>query len=228
MIIKNIILIISFIILTPSVAFAAMSSTNYKINADVIGTGGDDGSSANYGLTDTLGQPVIGIGSSTNYKAKQGFWYMIATAISLVVDSNTVNLGTLTPGTPVTGDSTLTVTTDAWGGYELYVSQNGQLTHTDTVTTIPDYSCAIASPCSWSGVGLGFSISSGTNVDAKWGTSPNLNYAAFPLTQTKFHETIDYKSGGDNTVIEYKVDAPTSQKSGQYSNIITYTAAEKL
>ncbi len=214
--------------LTAQECLAAMSSSNYKINADVVGSGGDLGSSTNYKLTDTVGEPIIGIGSSTNYKAKQGFWHMVATRISLTVDSNTVDLGTLSPGTPITGDSTLTITTDAWGGYELFVNQNNSLTHTDTSTTIPDYSCAIASPCAWSGVGLGFTITSGTSVDAKWGTSPNFNYAAFPNSSTKFHEVNQYISGGDDTGIEYKVDAVSSQKSGDYSNIITYTASEKL
>jgi hypothetical protein len=208
--------------------YASMSSETFKINADVIGTGGQSGTSESYKLTDTVGEPVIGVSESETYKSKAGFWRMVGVSISLIVDSDVVNLGTLNPGNPVTGDSVLSVTTDAWGGYELYVNQNHSMMHTDTVTTIPEFSCAITNPCFWSGTGLGFSVISGTNVDAKWGSNPNYKYAYFPNVSTKFHETTQYISGIDETMVEYKVDVPASQKAGNYSNVITFMAMEKL
>lgn len=220
-------LLISFLFLSPKSVRSA-SSENYKIDADVLGVGGDAGSSENFNLTDTIGEPIIGVGTSENYKSKAGFWYMINTAINLTVDSSTVNLGTITPGTPVTGESIVTVTTDSWGGYDLKVNEDNNMTHTDTATTIPDYSCDIASPCLWSGVGLGFTIKSGTGVDAKWGTNPNYKYAYFPEASTNFHEKTGFSSGGDVTTIGYKVDTAASQKAGLYTNTITYTALAKL
>ncbi len=207
---------------------SAMTSENYKINADDFGLGGNLGTSENYNLTDTIGEPIVGVGTSENYKSKAGFWYMVDSSISLSVDSATADLGNLTPGTPNEAQSTLTVTTDSWGGYDLYVEQNSSLTHTDTSTTIGDYSCSIVSPCLWTGIGLGFTIKSGTGVDSKWGTDPDFKYAAFPLSATIFHEKLDYASGGDETIVGYKVDASSSQKSGSYSNIITFTASAKL
>jgi hypothetical protein len=65
-------------------------------------------------------------------------------------------------------------------------------------------------------------------VESKWGTSPNFKYAYFPLTDTTFHEKTGYTSGGDATTVEYKLDVPGTQKSGAYSNLITYTAMAKL
>lgn len=206
----------------------AMSSTNYKIDADVIGISGGTGTSENYKLTDTAGEPVIGIGQSENYGIQAGFWYMVNFVISLQVDSDTVNLGTLTPGTPISGQSILTVMTDSWGGYDLLANQNRQMTHTDALTTIPNYSCDISAPCLWSGTGLGFTVKSGTGVDNKWGTDPNFKYAYFPLTDTIFHQKTGYTSGGDLTTVGYKLDTAATQKSGTYSNIITYTAMAKL
>lgn len=206
----------------------AATSENYKIDADVLGVGGSAGTSENFNLTDTIGEPIIGIGASESYKSKAGFWNMVNTAINLTIDSSTVNLGTITPGTPVTGESEITVTTDSWGGYDLKVNENNNMTHTDTVTTIPDYSCDIALPCLWSGVGLGFTIKSGTGVDGKWGTNPNYKFAYFPETSTNFHAKTGFSSGWDVTTIGYKVDTSASQKSGQYSSIITYTALTKL
>lgn len=55
--------------------FGAMSSSNYKINSDVLAPGGWPSYSTNYGLGDTLGESVIGEGSSTNYSLGAGFWY---------------------------------------------------------------------------------------------------------------------------------------------------------
>lgn len=207
-----------------------MSSTNYKINADVIGAGGGLGSSANYKLFDTAGEPIVSIGSSENYKGKLGFEYMLdePPTISILVDSNTVDLGTVTAGTPEQGQSTLSVTTNSYGGYDLLASENHALLHTDTTTTIADYSGTIASPTAWSGTGFGFTLTSGTNVESKWGTSPNFAYAGFPLTDTLIHEKTGYKSGADDTVVGYNIDVASTQLSGTYSNTVTYTAAVKL
>ena len=155
-------------ICAPGAVFA-MGSANYKIDADVIGASGALGSSTNYKLNDTMGEPVAGIGSSASYKLQQGFQYMVNTGISLTVDSNTQNLGSVNPGSSANGQSTITVITDSWGGYDVLLSENHAMLNTDAVTTIPDYSCAINNPCVWSGNGFGFTVLSGTGVEAKWG-----------------------------------------------------------
>lgn len=219
--------IIFGIFFTPVFLLAA-TSENYKIDADVISEGGDLGSSESYKLTDTIGEPIIGLGTSETYKTYAGFWNSLITSITLIVDSNNVDLGALTPGTPITGQSSITVNTDAWGGYDLMAEQDKQMTHTDTSTTIPNYSCGIETPCVWSGVGLGFTVKSGTDVEAKWGSDPNYKYAYFPPSPTLIHRKAGFKSGEDATVVEYKVDTATTQKSGIYSNTITYTAMSRL
>lgn len=221
------IIIYIFLFSLPGFVFA-MSSTNYKINADVIGASGELGSSASYKITDTFGESVAGIGSSASYSLEQGFQYMINTGISLTVDSNAKNLGSVVPGSAVTGQSTLGVVTDSWGGYDLLISENNAMLHTDAVTTIPDYSCAISSPCAWTGNGFGFTIISGSDVEAKWGTNPNYNYAAVPLSDTIFHSKAGYTSGEDETVVGYNVLPVSSQKAGIYSNIILFTVLAKL
>lgn len=206
----------------------AMSSASYKIDADVISGGGAYSSATNYKLTDTVGEAVTGISSGGPYQSKAGFWYMVNYSILLELNGATKSLGILTPGTPVIAETVATVTTDAWNGYTLGVNQGGNMLHTDTVTEIPPYSCEIADPCVWSGVGLGFTITDGTDVEAKWGTDPNYEYAAFPLVATTIHQKENYYSGGDDTAIEYKLDVDGDQKSGAYSNLITYTATTSL
>lgn len=53
----------------------AMSSTNYKVPADVISGGGSDSSSTGYRTTSTAGQPsALGTSISTGYINQGGFW----------------------------------------------------------------------------------------------------------------------------------------------------------
>lgn len=213
------------------VCFAQMSSDSYKINADSLSTGGLESSSASYKLNDTMGEAAIGEGTSASYKTKAGFWYMVNTYLTLAVDDNSVDLGTLLAGTPVTGQTIVSVTTDSWNGYELQVRKDHQMRHTDTVTEIADHNGTIASPLLWQSPnhqGFGFTITAGTNVDSKWGSNPNFKYAAFPASATTTHTKEDYQSATDDTTFGYKADAPASQKSGAYSCTVTYTAVGSI
>lgn len=211
--------------------FSQMSSGTYKINADSINFGGAPSSSATYKLSDTMGEIATGPSASGTYKMYAGFWYMVNTYLSLTVDSHTKDLGSLLPGSPVTGQSTVTVSTDSWDGYVLNVSKDHKMRHTDGTTTIDDHNGTIATPLLWqspNNLGFGFTIISGTNVESKWGSSPNYKYSAFPDVATTAHTKSDFKSEADDTVIGYKADVLASQKSGAYSCTITYTAVGSI
>lgn len=211
----------------PLLVFAATDGT-YNITVDNVGfAGGEPIDDGTYVIMDTIGEPIVGVGTGTSYMSQAGFWYMVNNTLSLELDSSTQDMGIVTAGTPQTGATTATVTTDAPGGYDLLISQNNNMTHTgDGTTTIPAFAGTVASPVAWSGVGLGFTVTSGSDVEAKWGSGSN--YAAIPKTDTVFHEKPGFTSGGDDTVIGYQVDVASSQKSGAYANIITYTAISKL
>jgi len=228
---KNIINLLSlaFLVGLPLFVLAATDGT-YNITVDNIGfAGGDIIDDGTYRLSDTIGEPLVGVGTSEDYKSQDGFWYMVSNTISLSLDSNTKDLGTVIAGTPNTATTTATVSTDSPGGYELQISEDHSLTHTtDGTTTISDYSGTIASPTAWSGTGFGFTVTGGTDVEAKWGTSPNNNYAGIPTVDTTFHEKSGFTSGDDDTIIEYKIDVPTTQKSGTYTNTVSITALSKL
>ena len=49
-------------------------NTGEQIKWQVIGNGATDGSSTNYNLKGTVGQPATGNGSSASYNLSQGFW----------------------------------------------------------------------------------------------------------------------------------------------------------
>jgi hypothetical protein len=227
----KIFVLLALISLSYGICQAQMSSDSYKINADSINAGGAPSSSATYKLNDTIGEIATGVGASGTYKMKAGFWQMVNTSLTLTVDNHDKYLGTLLPGSPITGETTLDVTTDAWNGYVLNVSKDHQMRHADGSPDIDDHNGTIATPVFWSApnnLGFGFTVISGTNVDAKWKDGLNYKYAAFPDIATMAHSKPDYKSPADRTIIGYKVDVPESQKSGYYSCNITYTAVGSI
>ena len=73
-----IIAFISILIASGDIHAASQSSTNYKIEADVISGGGSDASSTNYYNESTLGQTTDGEPSSSdNYNNQPGFWNVV-------------------------------------------------------------------------------------------------------------------------------------------------------
>jgi len=55
-----------------------MTSTNYAINWNVIGGGGQPASSANYTARGTVGQPAAETSSSASYELGAGYWHKMA------------------------------------------------------------------------------------------------------------------------------------------------------
>ena len=82
-----IIAFVSILIASGDVHAAGQSSTNYKIEADVISGGGSDASSTNYYNESTLGQSTDGEpSSSTNYENQPGFWNVVNKPSSVQYD----------------------------------------------------------------------------------------------------------------------------------------------
>lgn len=73
---KKLFLIIFLALLFPMAYSFAMSSANYRIDSDVVGSAGNSSSSGSYKLGDTLGEPIIGNSSSGSYQGYFGFWQM--------------------------------------------------------------------------------------------------------------------------------------------------------
>lgn len=158
--------------------------------------------------------------------------------ITLDCGAATVNLGNLTPGTPVTGSSVCTATTNANGGYMLAVKRDDADTTMDKVSdatvNITDQTAwnkTTPNAVSWTGTGLAFTVfaSDATKNTTWWGTgttvtdSANL-YAGFPAAYTNIMEHGTYSATSTTTSIGYKLDVPSTQKSGAYDGTITYQA----
>lgn len=200
----------------------AVSSTNYGIPQYQLPDFGERSTSEHY-ILDATGGPIVGVASSTNYGLDTGFPSVTGGTIALSLDSNTVELGNVTPGTPITGETTATVATDSSAGYQIAISKNKLLTHSDTTTTISDYSGTIETPTTWSGNGFGFTVSVGTNLEAKWDSGAK--FASVPTsTPTTAHGVVQSISSPDETTFNYKLNVANSQKTGNYSNTVSYLA----
>jgi hypothetical protein len=156
--------------------------------------------------------------------------------ISLDCNGAIVNLGNLTPGTPVTGSSICTSTTNANGGYILSVKKDSTTTlqkNTELTTTIPDKTAwdptGNGNAQIYSGTGLGFTVydSTATKNQTWWGTGTtvtdaNNKYAGFDPNQTDIMQHTAYSDVSTTASIGYKLDVEPTQKSGAYSGSITY------
>ncbi len=161
-----------------------------------------------------------------------------ATEVRNIYDANTAGIANavtvpeVVPGVPQTVGMDMTVITDA-GGYDAAISQNNNLTHSDTSTTIAALSGgSITTPVLWDDgttKGLGFTLISGMSIPAKWGSGPvNYKYAPLPSSATTFFSRTGLSAGAKEvTNMQLKLDVPTSQKSGQYTNIVTVTVTAK-
>lgn len=138
-------------------------------------------------------------------------------------------LPNVTPGSSSTFATDAVVRTDA-GGYNLFIQATSLLTHTDTTSTIPMMSGTMGTPTSWTEgttKGLGFTVTGGTQVEAKWGTGPYL-FAGVPLASTAFHGRTGLNGGiAELTTLLFRADTTSSQKQGTYSTTVVYTATIK-
>ena len=199
-----------------------------KIDSDFATTATDYGAEL-YSLD------FLGADDTDNYA---NFYRVEALSLSLDVSPATVNFAELLPTETLTETSTATITTNYPNGYSLsahdaIVGSWSALLHTDSVTRIIDYAGTIASPTLWSGTGLGICVYDATGKDAKWGTGttetdPNNKYAGVPETATIIHTKTGAPTLSDIVYIGYKLSVGLTQKSGDYSGIITYTATGVL
>lgn len=174
-------------------------------------------------------------GANTTNGGNNAGW---AFGITLSVDHPTLSFGSLIPGDIFTGYTETSVTINWLSGYSLSISDgvsgsDSALLHSDASTRVIDYAGTIATPTSWSGNGLGICFYSGTGKDAKWGTGTtdsdsNNKYAGVPQTETIINTNNSTTISGDTARVGYKLVVPNTQKTGDYSGTITYTATALL
>ncbi|MCH7759099.1 hypothetical protein IID20_01960 [Patescibacteria group bacterium] len=162
----------------------------------------------------------------------------VQTYLAVVIDSNTVNMGNLQPGTPVTGQSTITVTTNNNVGYQIQIKRNnsdqtlkkGSDFITDKTAWDPAANSGNGNAAVWTSTGLGFRIkqtNTTSNYNATWwgsdDTDRNAQFAGFPSTSKQIMNRTTYSQTSTVTEIGHKVDVPNTQATGGYSGGITFS-----
>lgn len=166
------------ILVWPTVALAAMTSSNYTIYADSISVGGVGlATSSGYSLEGTLGEPIAGISSSTSYEARAGFQSSEREDLSLTINTTNVALGELSSNSINSASVIVTVTSYALTGYSLNVgSVSGSITATvndgEVSTGVNEYGFTVSgNDKSFSGdkavvAGQAIAAASGQKVDS--------------------------------------------------------------
>ena len=90
--IKLVIILCGLLLVSSLGAVMAMESTNYAINWDVVGSGGEPSAATSFVLNGTVGQGIVGSSSGVSYSLCSGYWCAGVTEIHiylpLVMQSN--------------------------------------------------------------------------------------------------------------------------------------------
>jgi len=222
----------------------AMSSANYEIPSDVIGSAGAPSSSATYDLNDTLGEMATGPSSSATYDLKAGFWqtaegYVIAINCDALLNMEAIQGVGLSDPDMSSNYATCNIFTDDNSGYNLYWKASSA-TMASGGDTIVAYTPAVSeTPETWSVAGSasewgGHLGSASDTVDTSfWGNADsyaagkwlNIPIANFNIA-TRLSKTT---AAGDDEIIYFgaEVGASKVQPSGTYSVTVTITSVAR-
>jgi hypothetical protein len=239
-------------ITTATVACVISSAASASLSK-IDGSGGSAGCTTD-ALTNGQQYTYMAFQRDTNGNydagASIGTFTPVSTSLTLTIDTSSVFIGTNTPGTPVATSSVLTVNTNSSTGYNIIINRASTtptlFLNSDTIPDTPNgnnwtapTATSTAGPSAiWtSGTtkGLGFRVKQTGTVSNTysliwWGTDDTAANALYSGISTSTAAQMIAKttlgSGADeNTVVEYKLDTATSQKSGSYiSSPITFTA----
>ncbi|MCL4363713.1 hypothetical protein M1328_00570 [Patescibacteria group bacterium] len=212
-----------------------MQSPRFRIDSGNVNTAAGDKSSASYKLSDTIGQLAAGQFSSTGYVVKAGFQY-IHSIIPFQFSISNINipLGVLTPNTPSTATTNLTVSFGGAGQYQVTAIEENQL-KTLSGNAIPDTSCdgglqtcSTSTAAVWSSTsayGFGYNMI-GNDIPADFTNStyfrpfPNLSLSASPAVVMS---SINVGKNRQSTMT-FKANVSPIQPAGSYQTIINFVA----
>lgn len=160
-------------------ALAQYSSSNYKANEVIFGSGGDNNqSSANYEAGVAAGILGVGLYSSSNYQAYSGFLTPGDPFLELGIDTSSVDLGTLSPSSTNSGQASFHVRAYVDSGYTVQtVNQPPTYTSGTHSYTLPAKSTLGAPSVGIAEFGMNLVHNTSPAVGADPSPQPNGTYA---------------------------------------------------
>ncbi len=214
-----------------------LESDSYVIQFGNFNVTSGQKSSANYAVTDTVGQ--VGAGpygeyGTSSYFVGGGFQYIYQIdQFSFVISDLSIDLGLLTPGSHSSDTNTLTITTRGAGGYTVYAYEREPLTQVGGIASIPNTTCD-AGTCSYTTAGVwsdqdiaGFGYNmSGNDVPAAFTNSTYFKAFADdaqsqPMQAVMFSANI---ASNRQATVTYKAGVSGSQAAGNYETDIIFVA----
>ncbi len=232
---------VAFLALAAGTAYASQAATDYTIPMDVIDSGGVDVSkSSNYLLSDSIGEPVVGYGASTNYILNSGYRQPSAAEFLSMTCSPNADIGSVAATGQKTGSGTCIVYTDAYNGYNLswaILSGSGGLNtgslisqfndtvgpFTPTTANVPDTWSVPAGSAEW-GARL---RSSSADTGVEWGidglSEKWLNIRE--SSRTIVVRTAATTQSGSTEILQFRAEVGSSvvQPTGVYRATATFT-----
>ncbi len=235
--------IASFIVPLYTILAETMQSGTYKIMSDTINIGGQNSSSTNYKLGDTLGETGTGDSNSVNFYLRAGFWQMQESYIAISTPSDLA----MTPIGGINGEASegtisWQVITDNTAGYSMSIKStttpaltSGTDSFADYVPSgaDPDYNFSIVSTAS----AFGFSPE-GVDADVRFkdnGSACNINIGETlskcwdglsTSPKTIFQRTTSNQTAGTTAIVRFRAASGSDhiQTAGGYSAPIIVTA----
>lgn len=213
-------------------------STSYHIDFGNFNMTSGSKRSANYKLTDTVGQNAPGQFNSNGYTVKAGFQYIYEQNLpfSFKISNLDLNFGSLTPEIGSTITNALTINSPLSFGYEILAIANHPLTTVGDNTTIPDTKCD-TNVCSdsidgpWvrsSTYGFGFNASGIGTSSYFTDLTYFRRFADDSLNETpKTIISENIKAVDHSALITYKINISSIQPVGTYQNSINFIAIPK-
>jgi len=238
--------LILFLFLARPLYAQEMTNDFFKIQMgnfnSIAGISGDE----SYKINITSGEtaPNLNVGTS---KVKAGFQYIPRKAVFSISVSNTlIDFGTLSPTNPVTRNATISVANLSAPGFTVSASENHQLLSPKNGAIIPDTTCdkgicSQTAAATWTNVltyGFGYRCDNlSILLRGSKGRGCLKNDLSFYYNQNFYRQFSDASKSekaatiisGDRgrnqkATITYKVNIPSSQAPGIYTNSITYLA----
>jgi hypothetical protein len=226
-----------FLLSFPAQAFAVnMDSSQFRIRYSNINFGSDEGSSTNYDISTTNGQLAAKEFSSSGYIVKAGFqyWHSII-PFTFSISDTSIELGTLTPQTPSTATTILTVSFGGAGQYQVTAVEVGPLETSSGSNSIADtvcnggaQTCTETSSNVWnssSAYGFGYNMS-GTGIPGDF--TNNTYYRPFPNSLLSEAPAVVMSSSNvttsDQATVTFKVNISSTQAAGSYQTLVKYVA----
>lgn len=232
-----ILLLISLFYATPILA-ETMRSDNFTVRFGNFNMTSGTKSSGNYTLTDTVGQTAASEFSKYGYTVKAGFQYIYTLYdFTFTISDLTIDFGSLIPNNFSTQTNQLSISSPGSAGYSITAQQDHRLENANNTyinDTTCDSSCDHTTADIWtntSNTGFGFNIQ-GDNPDSSHDIPADFSSANHfrqfadaslgEIAQVVMSSTSAVKS--KSATVTYKLNVDNFQESGDYTNVIIYTA----